>query len=177
MSGMLVNVWRHWWHSSPQIWDVGHFYNLLLKCSTCVCMNLWMALRARNTSPSGHATLNPRVRATELGQGRDLRASLRATEPRARGKTHVRQRKKCRWAKKNYRYMFKCLYITRHINKTCVCALGSVLGAQALPKDSSLWKIVMNEWMCALSRQISHGGKIESELYARDPRRAPCLVA
>ena len=64
----------------------------------------WMALRARNAPPSGHATFNrpstchgPRP-GPKLAHG--VRAgSLCAIEPRARGKTRGRKRKKCRRVK------------------------------------------------------------------------------
>ena len=69
-----------------------------------------MALRARNASPRGRATLNtqstchgPRP-GPKLAHG--VRAgSLRATEPRARGKTRGRKRKKCRRAKRTHLYI------------------------------------------------------------------------
>ena len=57
--------------------------------------------------PRGDLRLwTPRARATDIGQGPHLRrgvpaGSLRATEPRARGKTRGRKRKKCRCAKKS----------------------------------------------------------------------------
>ena len=54
--------------------------------------------------------MNPRVRATDLGQGPNLRrgvraGSLRATEPRAREKTRGRKRKKIRSTKKTHLYI------------------------------------------------------------------------
>ena len=70
----------------------------------------WMALRAQNPSPSGLATSNPQstchgpLHGPKLACG--VRAgSLRATEPRARGKTRGRKRKKCRTAKKTHLYI------------------------------------------------------------------------
>ena len=61
----------------------------------------WMALRARNPSPSGLATLNPQSTCHGPRPGPKLACgvragSLRATEPRARGKTLGRKRKRCR---------------------------------------------------------------------------------
>ena len=77
-----------------------------------------MALRARNPSPRGLATLKlqstchgPRPE-PKLACG--VRAgSLRATELRARGKTRGRKRKKCRRAKKTHLYIYTCIYAYR----------------------------------------------------------------
>ena len=71
----------------------------------------WVALRARNPSPSERSTLNPQSTCRgprpgpEVGCG--VRAgSRRATETRSRGKTRGRKRKKCRWAKKTHLYIY-----------------------------------------------------------------------
>ena len=99
----------------PDIACIGHLFNLLmyyLRGFACA----WMALRARNHSPWGLVTLNPRVRATDLGQGPNLRrgvraGSLRATEPRAREKTRGRESKNCRSAKKTRLYIVICVCV------------------------------------------------------------------
>ena len=70
----------------------------------------WMALRVRNPSPGGIATLNPQSTCHGPRPGPKLACgvragSLRATEPRARGKTRGRKRKKCRTAKKTHLYI------------------------------------------------------------------------
>ena len=72
-----------------------------------------MAVRARNPSPWGRATLNPqspRARATDIGHGPQLRpgvpaGSLDATEPRAREKTRGGKRKKIPLAQKIHLYI------------------------------------------------------------------------
>ena len=69
-------------------------------------LHTWMALRARNHSPRGLATLDPQSTChgprPEPKLARGARAgSLRATEPRARETTCGRKSKKCRRAKKN----------------------------------------------------------------------------
>ena len=66
----------------------------------------WMAIRARNHSPWGLATLNPLSTCHGPRPGPNLRSgvragSLRATEPRALEKNRSRNGTKCRWAKKN----------------------------------------------------------------------------
>ena len=58
-----------------------------------------MALRARNASPSGRATFNPQSTCHGARPGPKLAHGVRAgslytTEPRARGKTRGRKRKK-----------------------------------------------------------------------------------
>ena len=90
-------------------WDVGHFFNLFIMYVRGFAW-AWMALRARNTSPSGRASLNPQSTChgprpePKLLYG--VRAgSLCATEPRARGKTRGRERKKCRRVKKTRFYI------------------------------------------------------------------------
>ena len=75
-----------------------------------------MALRARNASPSGRATLNPQSTCHGPPPGPKLahgvrEDSLRATEPRARGKTRSRKRKNCRRATKTH--LFKALSCLR----------------------------------------------------------------
>ena len=70
-----------------------------------------MALRARNPSPSGLATLNPQSMYHGPQPGPKLACgvragSLRATEPWARGKIRGRKKKKCRWAKKTHLYIY-----------------------------------------------------------------------
>ena len=57
----VCDVWRHWWHSKiPDItWDVGHSFNLLIMYYVRGFAWAWMALRARNLSPSWLANLNP----------------------------------------------------------------------------------------------------------------------
>ena len=79
-----------------------------------------MALRARNPSPRGLATLNPQSTchgprpAPKLACG--VRAgSMRATEPRARGKTRGRKGKKCQRVKKTHLYI-----CTRFPSGTCL---------------------------------------------------------
>ena len=76
---------------------------------TCGFVWTWMALRARNASPSGRATFNPQSTCHGPRPGPKLgywvrAGSLYATEPRARGKTHGQKRKKCRRVKKTYIY-------------------------------------------------------------------------
>ena len=75
-----------------------------------------MALRARNASPSGRVTLNPQSTCHGPRPGPKLAywvraGSLCATEPRARGKTRDRKRKKCRRVKKTHLYMCVSIYI------------------------------------------------------------------
>ena len=70
----------------------------------------WMALRARNPSPSGLATLNPQSTCHGPRPGPKLAygvraGSLHATEPRARGKTRGRKRKKRPTAKTTHFYI------------------------------------------------------------------------
>ena len=70
----------------------------------------WMALRTRNPSPSGLATLNPQSTCRGPRSGPKLACgvragSLRATEPRPRGKTPVRKRKKRQCTKKTHLYI------------------------------------------------------------------------
>ena len=72
----------------------------------------WMALRARNSSPSGLATLNPHSTCHGPWPGPKLAegvwaGSVRTTEPRARGTTSGRKRKKCRRAKNPHIYIYK----------------------------------------------------------------------
>ena len=86
------------------------FFNVLVYCVREFACT-WMALRARNPCPSGLATLDPQSTCHEPRPGPKLACgvragSLRATEPRARGKTRGRKRKKCRWAKKTHLYMY-----------------------------------------------------------------------
>ena len=66
----------------------------------------WMALRARNPSPSGRATFNPQSTCHGPRPGPKYAywvcaGSLCAMEPRARGKTRGRKTKKCRRVKKH----------------------------------------------------------------------------
>ena len=80
---------------------------------------VWMALRARNPSPSGLATLNSQNTCHGPRSGSKLACgvragSLRATEPRTRGKTRGRKRKKCRRAKK---HIYILVYILRNMYK------------------------------------------------------------
>ena len=92
------------------------FFNLLMyfvRGFACT----WTAPRARNPSPSRLATMNPKStrHGPRLGPtlGCWVRAgSLRATEPRARGKTCGRNGKKCRRAKKHI-YTYVIVYIGR----------------------------------------------------------------
>ena len=72
-------------------------FNLLMYyVRGCACT--WMALRAQNPSPSGLITLNPQSTCYGPRPGPKLvcgvrAGSLRAMEPRARGKTPGRKRK------------------------------------------------------------------------------------
>ena len=80
----------------------------------------WMALRARNPSPRGRATLNPQSTCHRPRPGPKLACgvragSLRAAESRVRGKTRGRKRKKCRRAKKTRLYTSKYIYIQREL--------------------------------------------------------------
>ena len=82
--------------------DVGHFFNMLMHCVRGFACT-WMAPRVGNPSPNGLATLDPQDTCHGPRPGPKpacgIRAgSLRATEPRARGKTRGRKRKKCRRA-------------------------------------------------------------------------------
>ena len=82
-------------------------YNVLCTCGFAWA---WMALRARNASPGGRATLNPQSTCHGPRPGPKLAywvraGSLCATEPRARGKTRGRKRKKCRRVKKTHLYV------------------------------------------------------------------------
>ena len=79
--------------------------------STCGFAWVWIALRARNPSPSGRATLKPQSTChgprpgTKLANGVRAGSLCAATEPRARGKTRGRKRKKCRRMKKTHLYI------------------------------------------------------------------------
>ena len=69
----------------------------------------WMAVRARNVSPSGRATFNPQSTCHGPRPGPKLAygvraGSLCAMEQRARRKTRGRKRKKCRIVKKTSFY-------------------------------------------------------------------------
>ena len=77
----------HWWHSRSQIWNETSFFYPVRGFAKA-----WMALRARNPSPSGLVTLNPQSTWHGPRPGPKLvcgvrAGSLRATEPRAWGKT------------------------------------------------------------------------------------------
>ena len=76
---------------------------------TCGFAWAWMALRARNACPSGRATCNPQSTCGGPQPGPKLAwvraSSLCATEPRARGKTRGRKRKKCRRVKNTFIYI------------------------------------------------------------------------
>ena len=118
MSGIFVSgknfpitkisiFWRLWWHSKPPI--SRETSDIVLTC-TWVC-KAWVALRAGNPSPSGLATLNRQSTCHGPRPGAKLAhgvrtGSLRATEPRARGKTGGRKIKKCRKVKKTYLYIY-----------------------------------------------------------------------
>ena len=76
-----------------------------------------MALRARNASPRGRATLNPQSTCHGPRPGPNLAhgvraGSLRATERRAQEKTRGRKRRKCRRAKKHI-YTYRLVQIER----------------------------------------------------------------
>ena len=110
------NVWRHWGHSRCQIshepsdiilnctWAVGHYFNLYVGLHGPG----WLYMLGM--PPRGDLRLwTPRARATDLGQGPNLRrgvraGSLRATEPRAREKTRGRKSKKMPMCKKKHIY-------------------------------------------------------------------------
>ena len=75
----------------------------------------WMALRARNPSPSGRATLNPQSTCHRHRPGPKLACgvragSLRAAESRVRGKTRGRKRKNADGPKKHV-YILRSIYI------------------------------------------------------------------
>ena len=91
--------------------DVRHLFNLLLMLYVHVFSWAWMALRARNASPSGRATFNPQSKCYGPRPGPKraygVRAgSLFATERRARGITGGRQNQKCRRVKKTHLYIY-----------------------------------------------------------------------
>ena len=97
----------------PDIACIGHLFNLLMyyvRGFACA----WMAPRARNLSSSGLATFNPQSTVHGPRPGPKLAcgvraSSLRATEPRARGKTRGRKRKNADVPKKRiYMYVYKC---------------------------------------------------------------------
>ena len=73
----------------------------------------WMASRARNTSPSGFVTSNPQSTCHGPRPGPKLArgvwvGSLRATVPRARGKTRGRNRKNAEGPKEHiYIYVYR----------------------------------------------------------------------
>ena len=78
--------------------------------STCGFAWVWIALRARNPSPSGRATFHPQSTRHGPRSGPKLACgiragSLRATESRARGKTPGRNRKKCVRVKRTHLYI------------------------------------------------------------------------
>ena len=78
---------------------------------TCGFAWAWMALRARNASPSGRASLNPQSTCHGPRPGSKLAygvraGSLCATELRARGKTRGRKRQECRRVKKTHLYVY-----------------------------------------------------------------------
>ena len=80
----------------------------------------WLYVRARNPSPRGLATLNPQSTCHRPRPGPKLACgfravSPRATEPRARGKTRGRKRKKCRWAKKTHLYLYICTWSKKRL--------------------------------------------------------------
>ena len=131
----VCDVWRHWWHSKiPDItWDVGHSFNLLIMYYVRGFAWAWMALRARNASPSGRATFDPQSTRHGPRPGANLAywvraGSLCATGPRARGKTRGRNRKYRRVTKTHF---FKYMYILR----TCIYVM--------LPGN---WYLV--QWKC-----------------------------
>ena len=71
----------------------------------------WMAIRARNASPRGCATLNRKSACHGPRPGpqraHGVRAgSLRATEPRARKKPAAERETKCRRTKKTHLYVY-----------------------------------------------------------------------
>ena len=83
---------------------VGHYFVLYLVRGFA---GAWMSLLARNPSPSERATLNSQSTCQGPRPGPKLACgvragSLHATEPRERGKTRGRHRKKCRRAKKTH---------------------------------------------------------------------------
>ena len=106
-------------------WDVGHFFDLLVYyVRGFVCT--WMALRARNPSPSGLATLNPQSTCHGTRPGSKLAygvrvGSLRATEPRARGKPRGRKRKNAEGWKITfvYTYIYGALVAPHTVRRQC----------------------------------------------------------
>ena len=111
----VCNVWRYWWHSRSEIsHETLDIFFILLIPGNGMCTGgfawTWMALRARNASPSGRATFNPQSTCHGPRPGPKLAhgvraCSLCATETRARGKTRGRKRKNCRRVKKTHLYL------------------------------------------------------------------------
>ena len=66
------------------------FFNLLLYYVRG-SPSTWMALRARNLSPSGHATLNPSARAADLGQGLHLHPVSEGSPCVPRSREHAKR--------------------------------------------------------------------------------------
>ena len=96
------------------------FFNLLMMYYVRGIAWAWMALRARNASPSGRATFNPQSTCHEPRPGPKLAYWVRtgylcATEPRSRDKARARRRKKCRRVKKNtFIYVYVYIQGTPH---------------------------------------------------------------
>ena len=125
--------------------DGGLQWNTLLKCggkreNSKFPKNVWGFHGPRSLSVVGNgsrsylplfATLNPRARATDLGQGPHLHRSvhaglLRAPQPRARERPAGGRAKNSHVQKKSTRYvinssnMYEVLYTSKYIKISCV---------------------------------------------------------
>ena len=101
-------AWRHWRHSRSQISHEPS--DILLTYNTWVCMGLDVALRARNHSPWGLATLNSQSACHGSAKGRNLRPGVRAGSLACHGAESTRkdprlEEKKCRCATKTHLYI------------------------------------------------------------------------